>query len=218
MRAPATMFSILCAAALFVSSAAAAQRRCPAAEPPVRLEFAQPRPTFDTLPLEELRRMSRDEEHERILGLYKAELRSSMRIEYATRDDGGSACIALREVIVDMQLAERRIYLARELKRGTCRYDATLAHEQQHARIDDTVFARELPVLKQAMARAAAENGAVGPFPLSDVATHRDDISERLQRVFRQELDRINEVRRREQGAIDTPESYRREAARCPGE
>ena len=34
----------------------------------------------------------------------------------------------------------------------------------------------------------------------------------------RHELDRVNELRRREQGAIDTPESYRREAARCPGE
>jgi hypothetical protein len=218
MRLQSIAVAVYYAAALLSPDAAYAQPRCSAAEPVVHLDFAQPRPTFDSLPLDELRRVSRDDEHERILGLYKAELHSSLRIEYTTREDGKSACLALREIRIDMQLAERRIYLARELKRGTCRYDATLAHEQQHARIDDTIFARELPVIKQAIARAAAENSVIGPLPLADVAAHRDDVAERLQRVLRHELDRLNELRRREQGAIDTPESYRREAARCPGE
>lgn len=218
MRMRSVTAAVFCAATLLLPGAASAQARCAAVSPAVRLEFGQPRPTFDTLPLDELRRMSRDEEHERILGLYKAELRSSLRIEYKTRNDGKSACLALREILIDIQLAERRIYLSRDLKRGTCRYDATLAHEQHHARIDDTIFERELPALKQAITRAALENSVVGPLPLADVVAHRDDVAERLQRVLRHELDRLNELRRQEQGAIDTPEFYRREAARCPGE
>ncbi len=152
------------------------------------------------------------------LGLYKAELRARMGMDFAMRRAGDSACIGLREVKIDMQLAERRIAIARELRRGSCRHDVTLAHERQHARIDDTIFARELPKLKEAIARAAAENGAVGPFPVAQLQTHRDDIGERLQRAFRHEIERLNELRRHEQGAIDTPDAYRREAARCPGE
>jgi hypothetical protein len=54
--------------------------------------------------------------------------------------------------------------------------------------------------------------------PVGDVPAHRADIAGRMQRALRHELDRVNELRRHEQGAIDTPESYRREAARCPGE
>ena len=100
--------------------------------------------------------------------------------------------------------------------RGGCRHGVTLAHEQQHARIDDTVFARELPKLKQALARAATDIGVAGPVPSRGIAAHRDDIGERIERAFRHEVDRINETRRREQSALDTPESYRREAARCP--
>ena len=93
----------------------------------------------------------------------------------------------------------------------------TLAHEQLHARIDETVLARELPKLKAAIARAAEENGWVAPVRAADVDSHRDDYSERLQRVFRREIDRIGAIRRREQSQIDTPESYKREAERCPG-
>lgn len=219
MHGLTAFFAGLCVV-LALAAPAAAERRCAAVEPAIRLDYAPSQPALDTMPLAELRRMSRDGlgEHAQTLGLYKAELRSALRLEYTTRGDARTACIGLREVTIDIRLADRRIFLARELKRGGCRYDATLSHERQHARIDDTVFARELPALREAIARAAAENGAVGPFPAAELQAHRDDIGERLQRVFRHELDRINALRQREQGAIDTPESYRREAARCPGE
>lgn len=221
MRASTAISAILTLALTAAATPALAQPRCKAmAEPEIRIDFAQPRPTLDTLPMADLRRLSRDGfgEHEQALGLYKAELHTSMKVEFSTAGDGKVACIGLRVVAVDVQLAERRIYLARELQRGTCRYDATLAHEQQHARIDDVIFARELPIVRAAIARAAAENGVIGPVPAGDLAAHRADIGERMQRVLRHELDRVNELRRREQGAIDTPESYRREAQRCPGE
>ncbi|HEX2115361.1 MAG TPA: hypothetical protein VHM01_13220 [Alphaproteobacteria bacterium] len=215
------LLAISAAALALAAFPASAQRRCSGtAEPVVRLDFTPSRPAVDTLPMAELRRLSRDGlgEHQHTLGLYKAELRSSMRLEYAISNDGRNACIGIREVRIALQLADRRIYLARELQRGSCRHDVTLAHEQLHARIDDTIFSRELPNLKQALARAALDIGVVGPIPAGNVPSYRDDIGERVERIFRQELDRISETRRREQGSIDTPEAYRREAARCPGE
>jgi hypothetical protein len=220
MNAARAIWIGLCALALLAAPALAQPRCKPVADPVVRLDFVQPKPTVDSMPMAELRLMSRDGlgEHEQTLGLYKAELRTGMKVEFSTAGDNTAACIALRDVAIDIRLVERRIYLARELQRGTCRYDATLAHEQQHARIDDTVFARELPAVKEAIVRAAAENGLVGPVAVRDLPAHRADIGERMQRALRHELDRVNEIRRREQGGIDTPESYRREAQRCPGE
>lgn len=218
MRRSITALIGLCAAAM-LAAPALAQPRCSEA-PVVRLDYAAAQPAMNSVPLAELRRMSRGAlgEHEQTLGLYKAELRARMGLDFTMRRAGGSACIGLREVKIDMELAERRIVLARELRRGSCRHDVTLAHERQHARIDDTIFARELPKLKEAIARAAAENGVVGPFPAAQLQTHREDIGERLQRAFRHEIERLSELRRHEQGAIDTPDAYRREAARCPGE
>ena len=199
---------------------AAAQNQCPRpAEPVVRLDIKQPKPALGTAPTTELRRMSRDGlgEHEQALGLYKSELRAGLQLQYSITTQGAQACLGLREATIDVELADRRILLARELQRGTCRYDVTLAHEQLHARIDETVLARELPKLKAAIARAAEENGWVVPVRAADVESYRDDYSERLQRVFRREVDRIGAIRRREQSQIDTPESYKREAERCPG-
>jgi hypothetical protein len=199
---------------------AAAQRSCPTpGEPTVRLEFRQPKPALDTMRMLELRRMSREGlgEHDQALGLYKNELRTALRVDYAVTTRGDMSCVALREVTVEAEYSDRRIYLARELQPGTCQYDVTLAHEHQHARIDDTVFGRELPKLKQALARAAEEVGVTGPIRPRDVESYRGDINERLERIFQRELNRIGQIRRREQSQIDTPESYRRESERCPG-
>jgi hypothetical protein len=206
-------------AALSTGSAAAQTRCAPAPEPSIRLELKQPKPALGTASMAELRQMSRDGlgEHEQALGLYKGELRAGLRLQFSNTTHGGQACLVLREASIEVELADRRILLARELKRGTCRYDVTLAHEQLHARIDDTMLARELPKMKVAIARAAQENGAVGPIRAVDVDSYREDYGERLQRVFRREVERIGGVRRHEQSQIDTPESYKREAERCPG-
>jgi hypothetical protein len=202
------------------SGHAEAQPRCArTAEPTVRLDFHQPKPEIGILPLAELRRMARGGlgEHEQALGLYTNELRPRLQLRFTSMTEGDHACLALREAVIEVSSAERRILLARELQRGTCRYDVTLAHERRHARIDETVLARELPKLRQAIEREARDIGAVGPVRERDLDSYREDFGERLQRVFRRELDRISEVRRREQAQIDTPEAYRREAEQCPG-
>jgi hypothetical protein len=156
-------------------------------------------------------------EHQEALGLYKVELRTGMRFEYALRGYGPLVCIGIRSAAVRVEFTERKIFLARELRPESCRYAVTLAHEHEHARIDDAVFERELPKLQDAMARAIREIGFMAA-PAAEVEANRADIKDRLQRVFQRELDRIGQIRRDKQSKIDTPESYRREAERCPRE
>lgn len=202
------------------AGSATAQLSCPRPpEPSVQLDFKQPGPMIETRRLAELQRMSREGlgEHDQALGLYKTELRTALAIKYATTTAAVQACLVLREAVIEVEFADRRIYLAQELPRGSCQYDVTLAHEQLHARIDDTVLARELPKLKESLHKAATEVGSIGPVPVRDLGSYRDDLNERLQRVFERELDRIAQIRRREQARIDTPESYKRESERCPG-
>lgn len=185
----------------------------------VRIDFNAPVPTLDTRRLVDMKTMARAGlgEHQQALGLYKTDLRSGLRVEYAVRQQSDLACVAVRRATVIVAFANRMIYLARELQPGSCRHETTLAHEREHARIDDAVLGRELPKLKDAIAQAIKEIGVIGPVPLQDLEWHRDDINDRLERVFRREFDRIGQIRRREQSRIDTPESYKREAERCPG-
>jgi hypothetical protein len=206
--------------AVLFSVPAAAQPRCARmAEPSVRLEVEQAEPALDTVPGAELQRLVRETpgEHAQALGLYRGELRTGLRLEYSVVTQGAGACVGLHRAVIEIAFVDRTIVLARELRQGTCRYDVALEHERQHARIDDRVLARELPKIKDAIAREAADNGVIGPVRASDIDSYRDDFSERLNRVFQREIDRIGQARRHEQAQIDTPEAYRREAERCPG-
>lgn len=199
---------------------AAGQPSCPQpGDVAVRLDFRQPKPVLERIRIAELRQMSSQElsEHEQALGLYKTELRTALRIQFAMTSNGDMACIGTREVTIEAEYADRRIYVAQELQASSCQYDVTLAHEQHHAGIDDTVLGRELPKLKQTITRIAEDIGSVGPIRTRDVEAYRAEIGDRLQRVFEREIDRIGQIRRREQSQIDTPESYRRESERCPG-
>ena len=199
---------------------AQAQQLCPGLpNPSVAIELHAPAPSFDTRRLADMKVMSRSGlgEHQEALGLYKAELRTGLRFEYAQRAYGPFVCLGVRSAVVRVEFTDRKIYLARELQPESCRYAVTLAHEHEHARIDDVVFERELPKLKDAMVRAIREIGAI-PVPTAEVEANRADIKDRLWRALERELGRIAEIRRDEQSRIDTPESYRREAERCPRE
>src|SRR5688572_29382552 len=113
------------ALATLSTGSAVAQVRCaPAPEPSIRLELKEPKPALGTASMAELRRMSRDGlgVHEQALGLYKGELRAGLRLQFSSTAHGGQTCLALREAAIEVELADRRILLARELKRGTCRY------------------------------------------------------------------------------------------------
>jgi hypothetical protein len=206
--------------ALAFTAPAWAQRLCSGlGEPSVGLDFNKPEPTLDTRRLVDMRTMSRAGlgEHEQALGLYKAELRTGLRIEYAMQAQGRLACIGIRRAVVVAEFTDRKIYMARELQPESCRHKVTLEHEREHARIDDMVLGNELPKVTEMIARAVREIGVVGPLAAENLDAYREDIKDRLERVFQGELDRIAQIRRREQSRIDTPESYKKEAERCPG-
>lgn len=215
------MLAVLAAAQVLRPASASAQECPKPSEPVVDLDFRQPKPTLDaTRSVAALRSMSHQalSEHDQALGLYRTELRSALKVDYqATTTKHDHVCLAVRRATVEIEYADRVIHLARELQRGTCPYEVTLAHEQKHASIDDRVLGRELPKMRSALTRAIRDVGMVGPIAQRNATAYRDDMFERIQRVFRDELERIERIRRGEQAAIDTPTAYRRESEHCPG-
>lgn len=208
------------AGALFAIALAAdrAAAQCAEGPAPVRLDVDQPEPTLNRQrSIDDLRKLAHSDPHEVALGLYTGELRTSLKVDFQSTERGDRACLRVSGAHIDVVYTKRMIYLARELARGSCQYNIALEHERRHASIDDTVLARELPRLKRAIADAIARIGAVGPVHPTELDDEREKIAASLQRVMGAEVTRIDSVRRKEQGAIDTPEAYRHEAARCPG-
>src|SRR6185312_5691798 len=95
----------------------------------------------------------------RTLGLYKAKLKATWRVGLRQRRDEQATCRWVTRVALTLALAERRIYVVRGRRPGTCAYDAVLAHERKHQAVDDALIREYVPLLRRAI-EAAVPPGA----------------------------------------------------------
>jgi hypothetical protein len=143
--------------------------------------------------------------HGRLAGLYAAEFQLSAQI----RVDRRGNCL---DPDVRLTLSVKRdIRVASEYPPGTCRHAVALAHEQEHAAIDDALLLeadRRIGEPLRAMLAAPGALSAGLPQPLAQAL--RDAIGPAMAAFERE--------RSRRQLAIDTPEEYARLSRACaPG-
>ena len=123
---------------------------------------------------------------------------------------GDEHCVALSAIHAEVASREVTVLVDRKYRPGTCQYDAILAHEREHVRIN---------------ADALRDTGRLLEQRLNAVA---DRWSERWLQADRQdeiqaEIDGATQTATREarakaeerSGRIDTPQSYSQVQARC---
>jgi hypothetical protein len=143
--------------------------------------------------------------HGRLAGLYAAEFQLAAQIRVERRGD----CLD-----PDVRLAlnvTRGIRIASEYPPGTCRHAVALAHEQEHAAIDDALLQeadRRIGDPLRALLDAPGALAGGPPQPLAQLL--RDAIGPAMAGFERE--------RTRRQLAIDTPAEYARLSRACaPG-
>jgi hypothetical protein len=212
----------LCVVALAAACATTAQAqtlRCPAPnEPVVSVDLKKPAPRLVTRQdMAALRGMAGVGEQQDALGLYTAELRTALNVRYKVQRSGDLACLWVSDAEIALEFEERTIYIARELASGSCRYNVTLEHEREHARVDDAMIAKHVPQLRRAVADAVGRAGVVGPIDAAALDEAQQRMGSQIERVFRQKVDQFEARRRAAQAAHDTPEAYREAAEHCRG-
>ena len=108
-----------------------------------------------------------------------------------------------------------QIYLGREIKQGTCYYNAVLRHELQHANIERKLLTDYQPIITATITQFVRNIGAI-----KDIDVGQDDaIYDKFQALLDQQLEVIHQhmepVREARQAEIDTRESYEATAAPC---
>ncbi len=147
-----------------------------------------------------------------ILGLTKRndELRIRVRSILQPSVDGRT-CIWVDEVTARIGDPEMDVYVAANYQPGSCEYNVVLEHENRHVAINRNVVAAFGPRIG-AQLRAAVRR----MFPM--ITTNPKDAA-RLPQILidavRPVLTAMEAELRRENGAIDTPESYRQAHGRC---
>lgn len=150
------------------------------------------------------------------LGLYRAEIKVGLRLDFGVWQRGPNACVWVRGAHLRALIADRTIHVAKEYHRNSCEFHAILDHEIQHARIDNLVLQVHSRPMQEALRQAAIQSGVVGPLPLADVSRAQETLSQALDVAFRTSMQALIADRNRRQASIDTPEEYARVAGLCP--
>src|SRR5690349_1327075 len=132
---------------LLLPAGAWAQSSCPAVTAAVAAHYDPVEPKLDnSLPQPALQKVAGRLHHGgRSLGLYKGEIDAHVDSKLQFWQRGDELCVAVARVDAHFGYRERRIWVIRERKPGTCDYDVVLAHERKHQAIDDAVIDEFLP-------------------------------------------------------------------------
>jgi hypothetical protein len=201
---------------LLLAAPARAESGCPAEPVEVEARYDKAEPEIDnTLPQPALQGVAGKGHHRgRALGLYKGELDAKAGSQFRFVARGEEVCLAVTRIEASVGYRDRRIWVIRERKPGTCAYDIVLGHERKHQEADDTVVEEFLPRLREAL-REAVQRLPDGPIPASGREAAMRRAKAAVEDAFHATVRELFTERERRQNAIDNPREYRRIAAAC---
>ncbi|WP_395021834.1 hypothetical protein [Dongia sp.] len=147
------------------------------------------------------------------LGMTEVSLETAIDYGFDMVQAGTGACATFNKVAVTVTL-HLVVNLAAELKPGSCAYQATEEHEQQHVDLEREM----LPLLKESIAAAvegASRRGATAGTMEAATAALDREMSGLIQRVRQAHADQ----KARRHAVFDTRAEYNKISLRCsPGE
>jgi hypothetical protein len=124
----------------------------------------------------------------------------------------GTVCAGVSSVSVNINYRSMVVYLANDIRPGTCRYNQVMAHENEHVNIYTWTIKAYLPTVKQHI-QQVIQNSL--PIRASSEAEGRQKVAEMLRVVIGNDIAQAVEDRNRRNGVLDTPQNYAREQNLC---
>ncbi len=147
-------------------------------------------------------------------GLTKTDLESRIEVGIQYQKMGNNVyCVGLKSVEATIGYKLFRVYVARDLRPGSCEYRTTLDHEQAHVAIYMDQLLQFKPRFENRLQRVAAN---LKPVQSRSAESGHAYFLRKINSEFRQVFRQLNRETDRRQRRLDTPENYRREQALCP--
>lgn len=121
------------------------------------------------------------------------------------------------QVVMADVLYRTIVYIADEAQASRRCYDAVLAHERRHIRVNDAAVDWMVPRLRAALEAHVKETGSLGPVPAGEREKLNQEMARALETIKDEHLQQMEMRALRGNMGIDTPEDSRQMLAACSG-
>ena len=129
----------------------------------------------------------------------------------------GELCAYPVEIKFYLGFASPKIYVSRDLRKGSCMYDLVLRHEQTHQQINVKALEYFIPLFEQAIKKISQEIPAEPVSSLSQASLSRG--SEKIAEAYSKRIEPLINVFKKEleieQGKLDNASNYAFENSLC---
>ena len=148
------------------------------------------------------------------LGLAGGPISITVRGQFQSTSLKNNACVELKKLEV-LFWAKPEVHIANNFKKGSCEYREVLGHEQKHIRTLRQFVKQQAPKLKREVRKIVKSTRTQYKVKDTQASTAQKKIEKQIFKRLEAYQNRIMPVLQARQKAIDTPEEYRRVAARC---
>ncbi len=156
----------------------------------------------------------RGDDDKQILGLGGGEMQLRGKTEFTVTTQWKKACVSLKAVTLTFY-ARPQIHIASNFKKGSCHYASVLEHEQKHAKALKNFHREYGQELRKELQKYANKIKVKGPVSKGKATDIQQKMSDLLSEMISRQSDEMADILEERQVAIDTPEEYKRVAAKC---
>ncbi|MCC9620821.1 hypothetical protein LPB41_03870 [Thalassospira sp. MA62] len=151
-----------------------------------------------------------------VTGLTEYEVNASFDMRLEPRDVGGGRyCLDPVRVSPKVDVVKHLVYIASELRPGSCEYNVVYAHEGEHVQINRGMEADLRVALDDMIADIRRTTERLSPMPASEAARSINRLLGEFGREFKRRLRDIDRNRRNAHKLIDTPAEYQKLSLAC---
>ena len=187
----------------------------------IRYLFNFPNPLYDhshsTAQIEALSEKEGEHENYHIDGLTQSEfgLKTLYEFNYSKKMFQDSYLLWVENLRIDFSYTTMTVYVSSQYPDGSCEYQATLDHENQHVQIHHQIYEKYQKTLKNVLSLSEGIPLANHPIMVRSLEDGKAQISQLISAVTNPVFDQFQQELSQEQAQLDTTENYRELRNRC---
>ena len=173
--------------------------------------------SLTTSQIESLSQSGGEGEHYHVYGLTQAgySTKSLYEVDWSKKWFKPEYTMWVENLRIEFTYNTLNVFVTSTYPEGSCEYQATLDHENQHVAIHRQVYEQYQKIIEEKVGQSQEIPLSTHPITASSVEEGKAQIGQVISAVLDPPFEQFKEALQAEQGKLDTPESYDELRGRC---